>query len=413
MANGIELPHPDMALENERLQLALQAAGVGTWDYNLETGFAQWSAICKQLFGLPPQAPVDAAILLNQVHPDDRERVRQANLRILSPESDGEHNVLFRTISEQGQLRWVQAKGKTIRNEHGQVLRFNGVVFDITELKLAQEAQIRSAQVLEQRVAERTQALNDANRQLKKSNDSLTEFAYVASHDLQEPLRKIQAFGDLLKSQYSDQLGSGADYLERMQTASLRMSTLIKDLLTLSRLASQHEAIAQVSLSELVKAVLSDLELTIQETAAVVTIDTLPVIAGYRSQLNQLFQNLLTNALKFHPPGATPAVWVQSQIVQSDALPEAVKPTPGTTRYHRIDVVDNGIGFDQKHAGRIFQVFQRLHGKSQYVGTGIGLAICEKVVTNHDGNITATSQPGNGATFSVYLPAYESSVEPL
>lgn len=394
----------DITLENERLQLALQAAGVGTWDLNLETGSVEWSDICKQLFGLPADASVSADILLNQVHPEDREMVRQANARIISPDSTGEHNITFRTIDQSGQARWVQAKGKTILNDAGDIVRFNGVVFDVTELKLAQEAQAQSALILEQRVAERTQALHEANRQLKKSNDSLSEFAYVASHDLQEPLRKIQAFGEMLKEQYADQLGEGASYIERMQTASQRMSRLIKDLLTLSRLSYHQEIMTQVSLGEVVKAVLSDLEVSIQETDAVIKAEPLPTVNGYPSQLSQLFQNLFSNALKFRQRDVSPLISITSQLIQSTNLPEPTKSIGGLYAYHRIDISDNGIGFDQKYAQRIFQVFQRLHGKNQYAGTGIGLAICEKVVTNHSGFIMATSQPGAGATFSIYIP---------
>ena len=270
----------EAALEIEQLRLALQAAQVGTWDYNLETKQAQWSGICKQLFGLPVDMPITSATLLAQVHPDDQERVAQANARILSPLSDGDHNVIFRTQREDETYRWVQAKGRTILNEEGQILRFNGIVFDITELKQAQEALRQSAEVLEQRVTERTQALKEANQKLKKSNENLAEFAYIASHDLQEPLRKIQSFGDILKDQYTLELGDGITYLERMQVAARRMSTLIKDLLTFSRLSIRKESMSWVSLTDIVTDVLHDLELSIQETGAEVELGSLPKCAG-------------------------------------------------------------------------------------------------------------------------------------
>ncbi|GAB3809387.1 hypothetical protein GCM10028819_50890 [Spirosoma humi] len=404
MTGTITLFDADVALENEQLRLALQAAQVGTWDYNMETGQAQWSTICKRLFGLPEDASVTPAVLLAQVHPDDRERVAEANASVLSPHSNGDHNVIFRTLWEGHAPRWIQAKGKTKLNDEGRILRFNGIVFEVTELKQAQEALQQSADVLEQRVAERTQELKETNIQLKKSNESLAEFAYIASHDLQEPLRKIQSFGDILRDQYETQLGEGTMYLERMQSAARRMSTLIKDLLTFSRLSTRQESTEMVSLTDVFSYVLHDLELVIQETGAVVTVDSLPSVTGDASQLAQLFQNLVSNAIKFGRPGIEPVIKVRSRRVAAEDLPPTVRPVRAAAAYYCIDVADNGIGFDEKYVERIFQVFQRLHGTSKYAGTGIGLAICEKVVVNHGGAISARSQPDQGTTFSVYLP---------
>lgn len=250
------------------------------------------------------------------------------------------------------------------------------------------------------------ESLSESNHNLTRSNDNLEKFAYIASHDLQEPLRKIQQFGDLLKTQHAEALGDGITYLERMQTAASRMSRLIKDLLTFSRISTRQEAISSVSLREVIDSALSDLEIRLEETDALVTIDALPVVAGDRTQLEQLFQNLLSNALKFHPKETRPVIAIRYQLITNSDLPPMVKPARKTSRYHRVQVADNGIGFDEKYASRIFQVFQRLHGKNDYAGTGIGLAICEKVVVNHGGAITGTSQPSQGATFTVYLPAY-------
>ncbi|GAB3900630.1 sensor histidine kinase [Spirosoma agri] len=394
----------DTALEIERLQLALQAAHVGTWDYNLVTNYALWSPICKQLFGLSPTSTVSAAVLLDQVHPDDKERVAQANARILSPQSDGNHNVIFRTINGPDTYRWVQAKGRTIINQQGRIVRFSGIVIDITELKQAQETIRQSADVLEQRVLERTKALNEANQQLKKSNENLEEFAYIASHDLQEPLRKIQTFGDLLNEKYAPHLGEGVAYLERMQTAARRMSNLIKDLLMFSRISSRQRATMSVGLTELVQFVLQDLEMTIEDTKATIHVDPLPTVQGDQSQLAQLFLNLLSNAIKFHRAGVTPLITVKATVVNATELPVSVWPARVVDSYNCIEVSDNGIGFDEKYLDRIFQVFQRLHGKSEYAGTGIGLAICEKVTATHGGAITAKSQLGQGTTFCIYLP---------
>jgi signal transduction histidine kinase len=278
-------------------------------------------------------------------------------------------------------------------DEAGQVGGILAIVHETTQ-------SVQTTQHLQQRTAE----LAQANTQLRRLNANLQEFAYVASHDLQEPLRKIQQFGDLLRQAFAHQPGPGSDYLARMLTAAARMSTLIRDLLAYSRLTTQQPPHQEVSLTELVDEVLTDLEVSIEESNAQIRVNHLPLVQGDRTQLGQLFQNLITNALKFRQAATAPVVEISSQQIAIDDLPTGVKPDPGARAYHRIDVVDNGIGFEEKYVGRIFQVFQRLHGKQQYPGTGIGLAICEKVVLHHGGSITARSQPGQGATFTIYLP---------
>jgi signal transduction histidine kinase len=250
------------------------------------------------------------------------------------------------------------------------------------------------------------QQLEQANAKLLHSNENLQQFAYVASHDLQEPLRKIHQFGDLLKKQYPDQMGEGLLYLDRMQLAANRMSVLIKDLLSFSRVSIDASQNVPVSLSQVLSQVMTDLELRIEETGAVLDIAPLPTLPGDPSQLGQLFQNLLSNALKFQASDqeGNPRIQVRSHQIGLDALPPHVKPALITSQYYQIDVADNGIGFDEKYLDRLFQVFQRLHNKNEFAGTGIGLAICQKVAVNHGGAITASSKPGEGATFSVYLP---------
>ncbi len=260
---------------------------------------------------------------------------------------------------------------------------------------------------LDEQVQQRTHQLQASVQDLERSNENLQQFAYIASHDLQEPLRKIQSFGDILRRKYAAQLGEGAGHLERMQTAAGRMSTLIDDLLIFSRISTQQDSSTPVSLDRVVKAVSTDLELLIEETGAVIEVESLPTVPGDRSQLSQLFQNLLSNALKFRRPGTIPTVRVSRHRVAAADLPPSALPSRVAPAYHRIDVTDNGIGFEEQYADRIFQVFQRLHGKAEYAGTGIGLAICKKVAANHGGGITARSQPGQGATFSVYLPVLE------
>ncbi|MCY7356371.1 MAG: PAS domain-containing protein [Rudanella sp.] len=301
---------------------------------------------------------------------------------------------------------------KPLRDASGAIFGIMNMAVDVTGQVLARKALEDSEKLyrslsaaLDEQVQQRTQQLQASVQDLQRSNDNLQQFAYVASHDLQEPLRKIQSFSDMLKNQYREQLGtSGNDFLNRMQTSASRMSILIKDLLTYSRISTQQDSRSSVILSRVIEQVLNDLDLTVQETNALIQVDSLPTIQGDKSQLGQLFQNLLNNAIKFRQPDQPPHIAITCQTVAYADVPPSVRPARPAAAYHRINVTDNGIGFNEKYADRIFQVFQRLHGKSQYAGTGIGLAICEKVVANHGGAITATSQPGKGATFSVYLP---------
>lgn len=248
------------------------------------------------------------------------------------------------------------------------------------------------------------QQLEGSVADLQRSNDNLQQFAYVASHDLQEPLRKIQAFGDVLKLNYAPLLGEGSDIITRMQASAMRMSTLIRDLLEYSRLSTQTMPMGPVALNNVVSLVLEDLDVPISETHASIQFADLPTVRGEESQLRQLFQNLISNALKFRKPEAQPIISIRAQTVMAAELPADVSPVRKASRYHMITVSDNGIGFDERYRERIFQVFQRLHSKLQYPGTGIGLAIVQKVVDNHGGAITAFSTMDEGATFVVYLP---------
>lgn len=250
------------------------------------------------------------------------------------------------------------------------------------------------------------QKLEANNAALTRSNDYLQQFAYVASHDLQEPLRKIYSFGDLLLNQHAAALdATGRDLLQRMQNAALRMQTLVKDLLDYSRLTTQQVPFQPVPLHTLLQGVLGDLETTIRDSRATVTVtgDALPTIRGDETQLRQLLQNLLTNALKFTKPGQPPQVRFTTDLLTADQLPQTGL-SPVSRQWVSLRVADGGIGFDEVHLERIFELFHRLHGRSQYAGTGIGLAVVKKVVENHQGLITAHSQPGEGATFTVYLP---------
>ena len=312
------------------------------------------------------------------------------------------------------QESWFNFSCNPVYAPDGTILGLINTATDVTQQVVTiRESEQRYKELsveLEQRVTQRTQQLADAIEDLKRSNDNLQQFAYIASHDLQEPLRKIQQFGDLLKSQYAASLGPGISYLEHMQSAASRMSRLIRDLLSYSRISTSQQVVLAVDLTSLLSQTLIDLELIVSESGAQIEVDPLPTVMGDALQLGQLFQNLLNNALKFSRIDQTgipaiPHIRISTQFLSYAQLPVAVKPTRQASAYHRVDIIDNGVGFDEIYLDRIFQVFQRLHAQNEFVGTGIGLAICQKVATNHGGAISASSQPGRGATFSVYLPA--------
>ncbi|MEZ0540651.1 PAS domain-containing protein [Fibrella sp. Tmos10] len=419
------------------LRGAIELAELATWSLNIEQGTFHYSSRFMNWLGFSESTKdIDAAY--NPIPDEFRQAVADAIQEAIRPGSSGlyenEHPIVNRLT---GQVRIIHAQGQVFYNAAGKAMLLSGTARDITEQRKIQFA-------LEQQVKERTDQLAAANRVLQstneelatlneeyasineeylamneelhesnelllRSNTNLERFAYVASHDLQEPLRKVQQFGDLLKTRYATELGEGVSYLDRMQAATLRMSTLIRDLLSFSRVVSKQDEFVPVSLNDVVNTILSDLDLLIQETGAIIDIDRLPTVLGDAMQLGQLFQNLLSNALKFRRTDSSgvllsPRIHISSQLIATDDLPTSLTLPRTAEAYYQISVADNGIGFDEKYADRIFQVFQRLHGRNEYAGTGIGLAICEKVVINHDGTITAHSRPGEGATFNVYLP---------
>lgn len=232
--------------------------------------------------------------------------------------------------------------------------------------------------------------LQENSQNLARSNQELEDFAYVASHDLQEPLRKIQAFGNLLENEYSEKLGGeGSDYLSRMHSAAVRMSTLIDDLLSFSRVTTRQNPTTRVNLNTIVSEVVGDLETRIKEVEGDVKVGVLPSAVADPTHMRQLFQNLIANALKFSRPNVPPVVTIASSE---------------DTHNYEIRVSDNGIGFEEKYLDRIFSVFQRLHDRKTYEGTGIGLAVCRKIVERYNGTITAESKKGKGSTFIIQLP---------
>lgn len=261
---------------------------------------------------------------------------------------------------------------------------------------------------LEEKVGVRTQALLQYSEELQRSNRELEEFAFVASHDLQEPLRKIRAFGDRLQQKFSNELGQvGGDYVMRMQAASGRMSALIDDLLSFSRVTTKQRPFVSVDLNEVMRHAMDDLDYTIEESNAQLHIDPLPTIDADASQIAQVFMNLIANSLKFHPIDVRPIVTVTCEA-------NVPSPLAGDERaWCCLRFADQGIGFEAQYAERVFSLFQRLHSREEYSGTGIGLALCRKIIERHGGTITAQSEPGEGAIFTIYLPMKQTMIEPL
>lgn len=228
-------------------------------------------------------------------------------------------------------------------------------------------------------------------RALARSNEELEQFASIASHDLQEPLRKVQTFADLLEAEEADGLSEkGIDYLRRSNAAAKRMQQLIQDLLAFSRVSTHVHPFEQVDLAAVSREVIADLDTAIAEAGGEIQVGPLPTISADATQMRQLIQNLLANALKYRREGVAPVVKLNGSI---------------DTGIATITVSDNGIGFEPRYAARIFRVFERLHGREEYQGTGIGLAICRKIAERHEGTILAEGRPGEGATFTVKLPA--------
>jgi two-component system, LuxR family, sensor kinase FixL len=278
----------------------------------------------------------------------------------------------IRNRAKDGTFYWVNTTIVPFLDANGKIYQYVSIRYEITQRKIAEEREkIYSSKLL-------------------RSNQELQDFASIAAHDLQEPLRKILTFGERLKAKAGTALSDDSrDYLERMMSAAGRMRTLIDDLLSYSRVHSNAKAFAATDLNEVISGVLSDLEVRIEQTHAKVEVSKMPTVDADPSQMRQVFQNVIGNALKFHRPNIPPVVKVNA--VESAGI-------------CRITISDNGIGFEEKYLDRIFTIFQRLHGKLEYEGTGVGLAVVRRIIERHGGTITATSQPDHGSNFILTLP---------
>lgn len=291
-------------------------------------------------------------------------------------------------VRRDGTRFWGFVVITALHNERGDVIGFSKVTRDLTSRKEAED-----------RLRENAVELEAKNRSLERLNEEISSFAYVASHDLKEPLRKIQTFANRILDQTANE--ETQEFAEKILSSASRMRRLMDDLLSYARLSNEESLSKEVDLNYVVQSTLSDLELKITETKAVIRVATLPVIKGIEFQLQQLFTNLISNALKFSKPGLPPKINITAERVRGKEIPLGL--VNGLNSYHKITVTDNGIGFKQSDAKKIFDVFQRLHSSKESSGTGIGLAIVKRIMENHGGSIHATSTPGEGAKFDLYF----------
>ena len=374
------------------LRNAVKLAELGTWTMNVSTGVMIFSRRHAELWGFDSvQTTAEEAI--SRIVEEDRERVSRAFYHALQPGSDGRYEAEYSVAN--GDRIIVRALGQTTYDNDGRAVTITGTTQDITIQRRTQAALEAKVQQRTKELAEAIESLNAINKELQRSNHHLEEFTHAASHDLKEPIRKIRFFTNHLKNQ----LNAGLKEEEirsfnRIENATDRMGNLIDDLLLYSHVSQRPHQKELIDTNETVKKVLEDLELEIEQKKANVKTTDLPTVNGYPRQLQQLFQNLIANALKYSKPGSPPLIQVDSSVVSEDGR-----------AYHLFEVKDNGIGFEPEYADRIFQMFTRLHGKNEYSGTGVGLSIVKKIVENHQGFVKAESEKGVGSIFKIYLPA--------
>jgi len=378
----------------EQLQFAIDSAELGTWDLNPLTNKFSGNERLKAWFGLPKEAEIDLSMAIDVMAENDRERVVKAIEKALQFSSGGRYDIEYVIINPLTKVeRVVRAKGRAWFNNENVATRFNGTLQDIT-------AQALAINKVEQIVEERTHLLN-------KSNADLTQFAYIASHDLQEPARKISTFTDMLLKRVGENLDEQSkEYLKKIDNSSDRMLNLIRGILTISKISDTRYQFDEVDLNIVLLDAKNDFEVLLKEKHCKIESQHLPTIQAIPVQMNQLFSNLISNALKFSVPGKATCININCQALSKAELsdfPDLISPKT----YYKITFMDNGIGFERKHAKKIFDIFQRLHGKAEFPGTGIGLAICKKIAENHHGHINANSTTGSGATFEVILPAQQ------
>jgi PAS domain S-box-containing protein len=366
----------------------------GTWEYDARMGNYFWSDGMYRLYGYNPETDKNKVVVnetLYQKHMDEEhfEKSKTFTEAIIAQKEKPENFVTeYQIKTNDGSLKQIETSGKLFYDSEGKWLKTIGTSRDITRLRLYQSS-------LEEKI-----------KDLDRSNKELEEFAYVASHDMNEPLRKITTFIERLETKYKSELGAdGKLYLTRISASVENMRHLIDTLLEFSRTARSNQPFLQVDLNNILKEVQTDLELKIEETVTTIHIEVLPVIEAIPSQMKQLFDNLLNNSIKFRKPNVHPVINIRCLRLSRRQKEQHHLDTGNT--WFKIDFTDNGIGFEPEFNARIFQIFQRLHGKTEYPGSGIGLAICKKIIDQHKGLIYATGESDNGATFTIILPEHQ------
>ncbi len=341
----------------------------------------------------------------------ERERLRHIPIIFITANGHGDENIfkgyemggvdyIYKPINPELLRAKVAVYVELYRKNHQLMLQEHNLITMNQHL----EKEIQERIISEEKIKQLNRQLIENISQLKATNEELDRFAYIASHDLQEPLRKIRTFGDRLFSKFDDSMPEEArQYLNSMLKASERMQLLINDILAFSRFSSASYNFTDVDLNKVMKEVCSDLEVFIEQKNAVITIAQLPTAPVVETQIRQLFQNLLTNALKFNEPSRQLVIKITAEKVSTGSR----KGANDKNAFHRITISDNGIGFDPRFQEEIFVLFKRLHTASTYPGTGLGLTICKKIVEKHNGRIYASSVQGEGTRFTIELPVHQ------
>lgn len=394
----------------QNMKGAVELAQLGTWSIDVASNGLTYSDRLIEWFGYDPAAQPYKEVIPILVE-EDQQRVANAVAWALNPESGGIYDEIYTVIHPKtGNKKILHAQGKTVFDPEGNPVLMNGTAQDITirmQLQMELENQIQQRTEEIAAVIEELRATNEeleqTNVQLVHSNQELEQFAYIASHDLQEPLRKISTFVQLLESKITEHLDQKAlGYLDKIKDATARMGKLIRDVLAYSALPKNDANFVAVNLEDTARNALEDYDVVMERTGAKVTWNELPVIKGIPLQMSQLFFNLIGNALKFIRPGVQPEIHIKSSTASAEEI-RSVHLKEGIA-YYKIQFSDNGIGMKPEDTERIFNIFQKLHAKSEFAGTGIGLAMCKKIVQNHNGEIDALQSNENGAVFNVYLP---------
>lgn len=383
---------------NTRLTEAQRLAHIGNWEWDIGKDKIVWSDELYRIYGLiPGELEPSFENYLAYVHPDDKDLVNKT-VQDASQNHQPFH-FYHRIVRLDGTIRILHGRGEVYLDKNRQPLSMAGTAQDVTELKQAED-EIRKI----------TDELIRYNKELEQTNKELESFTFVASHDLQEPIRKIKIFLSLIIEKEKEILSeTSKDYMERTIRAAAQMQTLINDLLLYSRTTSSPEHFKKTDLNIILHNVMHELKEMIDEKQASVEADHLPGLNVIPFQVHQFFTNMLSNSLKFSAEGIEPVIKINAGIADQSSV--ELLNGYANKKYHRITITDNGIGFDSKYNEKIFDLFQRLHNRNKYRGTGIGLSICKKIIENHDGFITARGEPGKGAVFTIYLPDRETPVD--